>query len=228
MSMNRWLMSATLALLAGCSGGGDEDTGGATTGVDTAVPSTNGTPGPTGTNGGPTGSTNGSNGSTNGTTGGTTECSNTVDIDVGVGEFVFEPLDDETDGILVVFGPQGGWHIDIAGAVSGTGQEVAVEAPIITLVDEGIQIAGGNEQPTYLPLTGYDPATCTGTFAGARTFVDDHLPDIPYDAWVCSLEGDLAEVVLTVSDLNTMEITGTNAAIGTIVLDETFKQETCR
>lgn len=225
MFANRLVLAAGPLWWAACVGSDDGGTASTGLAVDT---------GPGAETGADAGSTVGGPRVTGGTSEpSTTEpptvaCSDTVAIDVGVGEFVFEPLDDVSDGIRVVFGAQGGWHIDIAGSVSGTGAEVAVDAPRVTLVGDGAQIAGGNQQPLYLPLTGYDVATCSGTFVAARTFVDDHLPDIPYDAWVCSLEGALAEVHLVVSDLNDFSITGSNTAIGTIVLDEAFKQESCR
>jgi len=207
----RALLMAGIVAATACSGGSGDDT------TDSPGPSTD------------DGSTIVTTADTGPTTTGETEgCSETVEVDVGVGDFVYAPLEDPSDGVLVVYGSQGGWHIDVAGAVSGTGQEVAVAAPLIRVVEDDIQIAGGNQEPTYLPLTGYDLASCTGTFAGARAFVDDHLPDVPYDEFVCGLEGKQVEIELTVSDLNDMEVTGTSTGSGTIVLDEAFKQKACR
>ncbi len=201
---------AGLLSAAACSGSDGDDP------TDSKAPTTDGSTAVDSTDTGPTTTSEG------------TDCSDMVQIDVGVGDFVYAPLEGPRDGVLVVHGSQGGWHIDIAGAVSGTGQEVAVAAPLIRVIEDDIQIAGGNQEPTYLPLTGYDLASCTGTFAGARAYVDDYLPDVSYDEFVCGLEGKQVEIELTVSDLNDMEVSGTSMGTGTIVLDEAFKQKACR
>ncbi len=95
----------------------------------------------------------------------------------------------------MVHGLQGGWHIDVSGAVAGLGPLVALHADVIR-VSDGLRIAG-DQQPKAIELT----SACGGEFAGLQALLDDVQPDVPYQDFICSLVGEMLLVQLDVTDL---------------------------
>lgn len=106
---------------------------------------------------------------------------------LGVNGRDHEPL---TEGapVVLVRGPQGGWHVDLTGEVRNVGFRVDVSG-VVTLTDDSTRLT--LEAPplgvTLMPA----PDRCGGTFTGVRLFVarpDDS--DFGSDlAFVCSLGG---------------------------------------
>jgi len=135
-------------------------------------------------------------------------------LSVGTGLDMFEPLN-PSDEITVVHGPQGGWHIDIGGEVTGTTDLVEVSSTI-TVVSTGDVIAG-DQQPTRIALFGWDESSCTGTFFGITTYVDD-IPSTDQE-FVCGLEAETLEIELTVTDLSAPSKTITETLEVTMALD---------
>jgi hypothetical protein len=91
-------------------------------------------------------------------------------LEVGTGVTEFLALGDGDD-ITMTHGPQGGWHIDVAGRVGGTEQLVEVDA-VFVKTQTSVQIAG-DQQPGRQALVAWDDVGCTGDFFGTRVFIDD-------------------------------------------------------
>lgn len=184
------MRSFLLALFAlGCSGpdDGTPTPSGTTDTVDTASgSSTNGT-----TTTGPTG---------------TDPCDGvTPSVTIGNGVFSYEPIEDGQP-TEIVYGSQGGWHLDTAGAVTGLGPVIQFKGTA-TVLATGDVIAGENDQPVVIDLRvpgagTWDKDTCTGTFYGQFTFVDD--VDLNGDTLIkaiCSIDEEDVEFALEVSEL---------------------------
>lgn len=120
-----------------------------------------------------------------------------IEVTLGSGMAAFEPLA-EGDDVTMVFGPQGGWHIDVSAHLSGIGPEVELR-PAARRVSDGLPLAG-DQQAIFLLLADYDATSCTGDAMGIRAFVDDATPDVPYPDFICSLDGAPIELSLEVSD----------------------------
>lgn len=116
-------------------------------------------------------------------------------VEVGGGESSFRPLTDGAD-VVIVHGPQGGWHVDVAGVVGHARQTVAVR-PRLVLEADGTQLAG-DQQDEYVALADYDVGACTGRFWGRRAFVDDVQGTD--QAFICELEGAVATLSVEVRD----------------------------
>lgn len=131
-------------------------------------------------------------------------CSDPLDcaspsLAVGTGEQA-PVLLDAGDPVRLVHGPQGGWHVEVAGVITHTGPEIAV-SPTLTVPDSGLQLAGA-QQPTFLALDGYDLQTCSGRFAGVRAYLDDPLPEGSIDqALICELHGQSLQLSVSAEDL---------------------------
>ena len=136
-------------------------------------------------------------------TGGPEGClADDLGLSLGTGVLEYSPVS-ENDDITIVHGPQGGWHIDVAGRLSNTGQEVSI-APTVTLLETGDQLAG-DQNPSLQAIVDYDADACTGDFFGLRAFIDDFSPqdDLPYQAFVCSLGGKQLALSVRVTDFAT-------------------------
>src|SRR5687767_3262710 len=72
-------------------------------------------------------------------------CEMPLDIAIGWGEYAYVPLEDGGEATMV-HGLQGGWHIDLAVSLTGSTPKVS-SAPGIVLLDEGLQIAGADQEP---------------------------------------------------------------------------------
>lgn len=120
-----------------------------------------------------------------------------IEIEIGDGLTDFVPLA-AGDEVTMVFGPQGGWHVDVAARVTGATADVEVR-PTVRRVTDGLQLAG-EQAASLLLLAGHDEETCTGDALGVRAFLDDAAPSLPYPDFICSLDGSPLEVSVEVSD----------------------------
>lgn len=123
-------------------------------------------------------------------------CDAPLRIELGTGETAYAPLV-EGQEVVMVHGPQGGWHVDVAARVHHVGQYVAV-TPALHLVAHQEQIAG-DQQAEYLELPDWTEEGCAGTFWGKRAFLDDH-PGTD-QRFICSLAGERAILSVVVVDL---------------------------
>ncbi len=111
-------------------------------------------------------------------------------LEIGAGAEGWEPLA-PGDPVVVVGGPQGAWHVDVAGHVANASQEVAVE-PVLTWLD-GSPVSGSSV--AYVALADYDDPSASGEFFGVRAFLGDA------DAVCGELDGQALLLTVTVSDL---------------------------
>lgn len=122
-----------------------------------------------------------------------------IDVQIGTGVTKFEPLAEGED-VTMVFGIQGGWHIDVALRVEGVGTDVEVR-PEVRRVSDGERLAG-DQLPSLLLLADYRPGACRGDALGVRAFLDDATPAVPYPEFICSLAGERLQIDVDVSDFS--------------------------
>ena len=138
--MQRWMWVLCVASAAACTGksSSNGDSGGGT-----GTGPTTGTTGTTGTGTGPGG------------------CfSSDPVVEVGTGERTFETLDNG-EGVMMVHGPQGGWHM--LGSMQATHMTEIVAAHfVITHLESGVVVADN----TYRVATVYDEDNCMGYYPG--------------------------------------------------------------
>lgn len=147
------------------------------------------------------------------------DCPSALAVQAGTGEDGFVALE-PLDTVTMVHGPQGGWHVDTSGLVTGSTGQVSA-APRLVLRDSGETIAG-DQQPQYLALVDYRDAECDGTFYGVRAFLDDQMEardtaTTPQEV-ICGYAGRIAELTVDVGDLTTEETTSAAVEV-TLELD---------
>ncbi len=136
-------------------------------------------------------------------------------FELGTGDFDYLAIS-PGDPLTMWHGPQGGWHFDAGGQVSGSSLELTI-LPTVTLTGSGLQLAG-DQDTWFAALEEYVPETCVGYFWGKRAFIDDHLPGIDYQEFICSLEGEEVEMCVEIRDVETSG-TSTECEVGIAVLD---------
>ncbi len=136
-------------------------------------------------------------------------------FELGTGDFSYLALA-EGDPVTMWHGPQGGWHFDTGGLVTGSSLELTI-LPTVTVVGSGLQLAG-DQDLWFAALEEYVEDTCTGYFWGKRAFIDDHLPGYEYQQFICSLEGEEVEVCVDLRDVQTSG-TATECIEAVAVLD---------
>lgn len=130
------------------------------------------------------------------------DCSD-LTLEAGEGAFAFEVREDG-DAITMVHGQQGGWHVDIAGSVTGASSKVNVVATMVES-NQQVMLAGeGQEEGEVVELVGWTPKSCSGTFFAVRAFIDDEDPG-NMQRFICTLEDNAMEIEVTVTDLETGE-----------------------
>ena len=117
---------------------------------------------------------------------------------VGTGEDRFVPLS-EGDPIAIVHGMQGGWHVEVAGLISGVRPEIEVHATL-TAPGLGDIALSGEQPPTALLLEGYDEESCTGAFSGIHALIDAP-PGTSEGDLACGLSGQVLSLSLSAVDL---------------------------
>lgn len=110
--------------------------------------------------------------------------------------------------MTLVNGPQGGWHIWIAGRMQGLHTEIAAHASARDVRGD-VWLAGSNDAPVSLDLSeagAYDKDACSGDLYGQRAYLDDAALPAWADSMldlVCYLEDRPIELTLTLTDLAT-------------------------
>ena len=137
-------------------------------------------------------------------------------VEPGVGEFELQLLSGG-ESISMVHGPQGGWHVDTAAMVRGTGDVIQI-IPSLILTENDESIAGLEQIPETVALGAYDASACEGTVIAIRAYVDDVERDFPYSDFICMLHGREVEMTLTVTDVVSGEV-GTGVATFTLLRD---------
>lgn len=133
----------------------------------------------------------------------TPECSGLA-VELGEGEFAFAPRSDG-DAVTMVHGPQGGWHIDIAGRVSGSTGTVSL-VPSVLESNQQVSLAGiGQENEPPFELVGWTARSCTGTFFRLRAIIDDVDPGGPYQRFICTLNDNPLTVSVEATDTGSGE-----------------------
>lgn len=127
-----------------------------------------------------------------------------VGVEIGTGTTSFRPLADGDD-VTMVFGPQGGWHIDVAARIDGIGPDVAIR-PSASRIADALPLAG-DQASSFVALTDYEAGACQGDAIGIRAFLDDATPDEPYADFICSLDGASLSLVVEVSDFGSRTAT---------------------
>lgn len=122
----------------------------------------------------------------------------TVDVpdptmEVGDGDVSHQPCD-PGDDTTIVFGGQGGFHLEVSGIVSDTSDLIGLYVDA-TRLDTGEVIASNGAEPSYLRLSDHDGAS--GWFAGERAFLHDNAL-----VNVCPLDGLTIELCARAWDLN--------------------------
>ena len=126
----------------------------------------------------------------------------TLEPATGVDDSTFAPLV-AGDPVVMVHGPQGGWHIDFAGTVGNSSEIVSIDATF-TNVATGAIVAGLGQQPARLALTPIagagSPWACEGRYYGVRVFVDDIATTVTQDD-ICDLEGATLQLDAVITSL---------------------------
>jgi hypothetical protein len=120
-----------------------------------------------------------------------------LELEVGNGDVSHIQLS-PGDPVMMVNGPQQGWHIDVSGYLSGISELVQIETTV-TVADDAQVIGGSDQLPVRTALVGWSEGDCAGSFYGVRVFVDGLESQAP-DA-ICPYAGVPLEVTVTVSDL---------------------------
>ncbi len=141
----------------------------------------------------------------------------------------------EGDPVTMVHGPQGGWHMDVAGEVQHAVQDVSVLA-VVTALDAPTPtvIAGADGGLQYIALAAYDDESCSGAFWGLRAFVDDFVPPdgIERQQVICTRGGQQVEIEITLTEVLDPEFTReprtvTSTIVATAALDPYDAIENC-
>ncbi len=126
-----------------------------------------------------------------------------LSAEIGEGEFAYEPRVDG-DAVTMVHGPQGGWHIDLAGEITGSSRTVEL-VPSIVEATQMVSIAGLDQADGPVRLEGWTAKRCTGTFHRLRAVIDDVEPGGSYQRFICTLEGNPFDVSVEITDLESGE-----------------------
>lgn len=114
-------------------------------------------------------------------------------VALGTGITEYQPLD-PGDEVMMVDGPQSGWHMDVAGLLIDAPEVVQVD---VAVFDAQGQVWFGDQATNRIALVGWDDSACEGSFYGVRAM---SVPQLDIDT-VCALAGQPATVEVTVTDL---------------------------
>jgi len=107
----------------------------------------------------------------------------------GVGPYTVYPVADD-DTLVIIQGPQGGYHVDVAGIVEPVTDFGAIVRPLLTLDDD--TIVAGDGDVIQVGFSVYDADACRGQFADARMFVLSDAQSL------CAIAGRTATYEVTV------------------------------
>jgi hypothetical protein len=146
-----------------------------------------------------------------------------MSVSAGTGAAAVEPL---TDGgrVVMVHGPQGGWHIDVAGVVDNTEEAVSIAA--IFTDAGGMPVAGVDQLPVRLALVGWSADGCSGEFYGQRIFLDDVTENVT-QADICDLDGQPLTLELTVTALSGDPAPSATTTVDVIAVLDAVDLEPC-
>lgn len=123
-----------------------------------------------------------------------------LEISTGAVEADYRPLV-AGDSVTIVKGPQGGYHID-TGARARTGVGQISFHPTVTVVADGVVVAGPSTPTAYVALNDFDGVTCEGNVFGQRALLLDYLPPTGgLAAYICGLEGAELDIAVEVAAL---------------------------
>lgn len=127
------------------------------------------------------------------------------------------------DGVVLVHGPQNGWHVDLSAGLRQTSDLMGFSATV-TVVDGGLQIAG-SQPSTFVSLVRLDE--CRAETAGLRFLVDDVIePKGGYQEFICSLADADLDITLTGTDLESDTMLSDTVRVKA-VLDEVDRTYNC-
>lgn len=136
-------------------------------------------------------------------------------LTLGTGVTEYTPLPDGGSA-QIVFGPQGGWHVDTAGFVVAADQILQIQPRMV--LDDGTLLTG-ELPPVVLAALPGEP--CTHTYFGVRALFDlEAVTDDP-PAYVCDLDGREAMLSVVVRDFVSVEL---NAEVSVVLIGDP-KQE---
>ena len=139
-------------------------------------------------------------------------------VRLGTGADAFEALS-EGDPLVLVHGPQGGWHVDVSVQVRGLG-EVVVLAATLREVGTGVQL-GGDQPDAYVTLSPMD--ACWGEHVGLRTYVDD--PEDVDQSRICGWSG--APLTLSVAVADARSGTSLEAEVPVVGALDAYDEPVC-
>jgi hypothetical protein len=119
-----------------------------------------------------------------------------MEVVVGVGEAAFALVDGATE-VVMVHGPQGGWHIDMAFRIGHTLEQVLIH-PKITVVSTDDVIAGAEDVTDVYAIALVMEDECQGEIWGIRAFIDDIEVSTEI---IQSLEGETLRLSASITDL---------------------------
>lgn len=132
-------------------------------------------------------------------------CDREPAVVLGAGQFTHTALA-EGDRVEMTFGEQGGWHVWTSASVTGMGPSL-LALSTLTVNRTGLVVAGadGVPWPVDASLAGdgtWDPKTCTGTFFGQFTYLDDAVPPAGEGMIdvICRLDAEALQFSIEVSD----------------------------
>lgn len=117
-----------------------------------------------------------------------------ISLQVGTGVDKYVPLTDG-DAVTMVHGLDGRWHVETAGLVDRSDEEITV-LPTIRSTVLGRDITA-EQEPEYRSLR-YPEGECAGTFSGVRATLRETGPT--GQAVVCGLAGQTAMLSMRVAD----------------------------
>ncbi len=128
-----------------------------------------------------------------------------LEIATGAVEADYRPLA-AGDEVTVFKGPQGGYHID-TGAKARTGVGQISFHPTVTVVADGVVVAGPSTPTAFVALNNFDAVTCEGTVFGQRALLLDYFPPTGgLAAYICSLEGAELDIAVEVAALGDQSV----------------------
>lgn len=120
-----------------------------------------------------------------------------IEVTPGTGADEYVPLA-SGDPVILVHGPQGGWHIEGAGHLTNVGPEVTIEQRATVAELGGLELVG-SQGPAFQALVGHDSATCEGRFWGVRGFLETAQGALSGQDFVCTLRDLTLHYEFTVS-----------------------------
>ncbi len=140
-------------------------------------------------------------------------------VELGEGTYDHRRLRDG-DAVVMVHGPQGGWHIDLSFESTGLGQTVRLESRVVRR-DQEVQV-GGEQPASVVSLATTD--SCALRYVGLRVFLDD--VEAIDQAYICGMDQVELDLWLGVTDVRT-EVTAEASVRAVAQLDPLDRDGEC-